>query len=54
MHCVIGNILDKRYDEVLIIDSKEKKLLQRQNGDEELETVLVSEIARMHEQYIEN
>ncbi|KAI0565157.1 DNA/pantothenate metabolism flavoprotein [Gracilaria domingensis] len=52
VNCVIGNLLQTRYQEVLIFDTAATRVLKRNNANECVEEALVNEIGIMHERYI--
>ncbi|CAN8075996.1 unnamed protein product [Agarophyton chilense] len=51
VHCVIGNLLQSRYQEVVIFDTVGKRVLKRKSAEECIEVSLVKEVAMSHERF---
>lgn len=48
MNCVIGNLLETRYTQVLVVTKKVRKTLISPPKGEMLESMIISEIVSLH------
>lgn len=53
VHAIVGNLLHTRYDEVTLTVPGKVTSLRRPNGDD-IESIVVSELVRLHEEYTRN
>jgi hypothetical protein len=52
VHLVVANLLHNRKDEVMLVEPAGAAVLRRPTGEEDIERLLVAEVAQRHRAFI--